>query len=486
MSEEREKQTRQKKLNTSKARSSGSRLYGQVQNLLLLLSGRRRVNASHAKGDDSMIADINEQSHNDSKTLSFEEDECLMDEYDASMLLFRRDVMRIPLLSAEEEHQLAKQFQSAKKHIIKALSCIPLFQEAIKNRDKRRRKGAFDLDELGKLIEKIEYIASKIQIKQELAEAKHTPEEETRYRSTGHLEAPSSSGAVHEVKSPLPPFSKGGTERSEQAEIQTLSEKIRQEPEELFSLLANVRKDFKEALSVRNRMVEANLRLVARMAFKYRNIGLSLMDLMQEGSIGLMQAVERFDYKRGYKFSTYAWWWIRQRIRRAIADKGRTVRIPAYTVDRIYKLKSINTNLTKQLGRRPTQKEIAKAANMSIKEVKEAYQYAGYTILLDKPLDEEGTSSLLDLFASEYPPPDSQVIEEISKEELKKTLSTLTDRQARVIILRYGLEDGVPMNLREISERMGISRERVRQLQEEALQRLRHPTRIRILEELLR
>lgn len=123
---------------------------------------------------------------------------------------------------------------------------------------------------------------------------------------------------------------------------------------------------------------------------------------------------------------------------------------------------------------------------MSIKKVKEAYRYAEYTILLDKPLDEEGTSSLLDLFASEYPPPDSQVIEEISKEELKKVLSMLTDRQARVITLRYGLEDGMPLSLRETSERMGISRERARQLQEDAFQRLRHPTRIRILEELLR
>jgi RNA polymerase sigma factor (sigma-70 family) len=412
-----------------------------------------------------MIADINEQPDDNSITFSFEEDEDLMDEDDDGLnanVLFRRALMRIPPLNAEEEYKLSEQFQLAKERIIKALSPmlgmasrtgIPLFQKAIKNSDKRRRKVLFDLDELGKLIEKIENNASEIQIKQGVI-TRDTPD---RAKDTPEWEN----------------------------EIPTLSAKICQKPEDLLSLLANIRQDFKEALAVRNKIVEANLRLVAQIAFKYRNIGLSLMDLVQEGSIGLMQAVERFDYKKGYKFSTYAWWWIRQRMKRAIADKGRTVRIPAYITDRIHKLKSIHADLMEQLGRRPTENEIAQAADLPVKKVTEAYRYAEYAIRLDKPLDEESSTPLLNLLASEDPLPDSQAIEAISREDLKRVLSTLTDRQAQVIALRYGLEGEAPLNLREISERIGISRERVRQLQEDALQKLQHPTRKRILEELL-
>ena len=384
--------------------------------------------------DNFVTNGINEQLHQEAEYV-MDEDE---DEYDSN-LLFRRDVMRIPLLNAEEEVQLAKRFQAAKGRIIEALSSIPLFHEMVNNRSKRR-SSSLCLEELDQLLTKIEDIASRLQIKGEKA-----VEEAVSLRGKlGHK----------------PPVA-------------------------LFSLLANVKTDLKEALSVRNRMVEANLRLVCQIAFKYTNMGLSFMDLIQEGSFGLMQAVEKFAPQKGYKFSTYAYWWIRQRMTRAVADKGRTVRIPSYIVDRIYQLKSIQADLTKQLGRNPTQKEIAQSADMSIKEVKEAYRYAEKAVRLDKPLNEESATSPLDLLASEHLLPDSQVMKQISREELKKVVSTLTPRQVKVITLRYGLEDGEPLTLREIAERIGMSRERVRQIVLEALQRLRHPTRKRRLKDLL-
>ena len=452
------------------------------------------------------------------------------DSLDDPVRMYLKQMGQVPLLSREEEVSISKRIEAAENKAVRLLFSVSLtnkFQidvaKKLLDREERFDKIVIDkkvdsrenyFKDLPEHIEELENLEEKLAKAWDSAENCDNPSIKKRHQTLyKNLESKLKDIYVKGLKFKLKIFEEfldslspvireiedcqyklraierigKKTRIGDTAQIQKRLDEIRKtyrlDPAELVNLVKEVRVDMREAHRAKTEMVRANLRLVISIAKKYTNRGLNFLDLIQEGNMGLMKAVEKFEYKRGYKFSTYATWWIRQAITRSIADQARTIRIPVHMIETLNKVMQVQKQLLQELGHEPTPDEVATEMNFPVERVQQIMKMAQQPISLQSPVGDSDDTNFGDFIEDKGAEnPYDMTAYSLLREKLMDVLESLTPRERKVLSLRFGLQDGYSRTLEEVGKEFNVTRERIRQIEAKALRKMRHPTRIRQLQ----
>lgn len=461
-----------------------------------------------------------------------EEEEVKASQYDIlddPVRMYLKQMGQVPLLTREEEVEISKRIEKAEAQAHEALFSIGItgafhceLAQKLLNREERFDRVVFDkkvesreayFEELPKLLQNAERSEANAQRAWSDYLATDDPDEKrralTRFRRHDNLlrktfpefcfqlkvfeefiedlepvtsEIKRLLGNIESAKNPRTKKDSLIDVKPLKARLLEIKEEYRLNPQKLVDVLREVRKRLREAHQAKTEMVEANLRLVISIAKKYTNRGLSFLDLIQEGNMGLMKAVEKFEYRRGYKFSTYATWWIRQAITRSIADQARTIRIPVHMIETLNKVMQVQKQLLQELGHEPSPDEVAEEMQLPVDRVQQIMKMAQQPISLQSPVGDGDDTSFGDFIEDKGAEnPYDMTAFSLLREKIMDVLDSLTDRERKVLSLRFGLVDGYSRTLEEVGKQFKVTRERIRQIEAKALRKMRHPTRIRQL-----